>query len=258
MAERVSRAAGAHSFHAVSGDKRRAADFVAELKRGRAQRLGTVNGHRVSSREARYLRYIAEWVVPRLPGDRNAKLDLAARVAWWSLKEGVLAVGSKINGRPVTPISFSNFAPNVWVDPLRPMPRGQAWQVGIAAIQVNAGLRSTSGLTRLARKLHGNKPIDQILAATAQAAGFSPADVAEVVRSTGDLRISWLLRIPAVAFVEQDKTVRAECMSGGVPTCVSRLWPSSAAYAPDSAGAKRTLDALRDFFSRAAPRVSPP
>ena len=61
-----------------------------------------VNGHPVDEPACGWLEYFGREVVPALSGSRDERLDTAATVAWWSLKEGVLFLEN--------PIVYSNCA----------------------------------------------------------------------------------------------------------------------------------------------------
>lgn len=68
------------------------------------QLLTEVNGYKLTANEAKNLKYIADSILPLLQGSANQKAALAARVAWWSLKEGVLG----LHERPTDPFGYSN------------------------------------------------------------------------------------------------------------------------------------------------------
>ena len=51
-----------------------------------------VNGHSLSVQQIRTLEFIAQTVVPVLPGTSiEDQVETAARATWWSLREGVLS-----------------------------------------------------------------------------------------------------------------------------------------------------------------------
>src|SRR3990167_7133301 len=61
-----------------------------------------LNGHQLSATQSKWVNYIANEVVPLLPGNANERAAMAARGTWWSLEEGVLSLGN--------PIGYSNCA----------------------------------------------------------------------------------------------------------------------------------------------------
>jgi hypothetical protein len=50
-----------------------------------------VNGYVLSKRQLEVFRYIANTVVPKMPGNHDAQIHLTALATWWSLREGVIS-----------------------------------------------------------------------------------------------------------------------------------------------------------------------
>lgn len=207
-----------------------------------------VAGWTVTAQERHWLEYIGREVVPRLSGSRSSRLTTAARVAWWTLKEGVLGLDYAFE------YSNCNFpSGDAHIGPVDGCPVGRAWQVGLAASQVPWPYVDVDA-TALA--LHPGMSIEDVLWWTASEAGHDPSatDVgAAIVASTGDLRTSWLLRNPAVGFTNEVEVVTAECIEDSLSWCFGTGWDTTARYAPDRATAMAAIDDLYAAFDRLAP-----
>lgn len=207
-----------------------------------------VNGFTLTANEAANVRRIAASVVPRLAGTREDKLRVAARVTWWSLKEGVLGLSN--------PIGYSN-CNTPWGDrrigPLEVCSPGRAWQVGAAAVQVPG--RTLAQLEAKARELHPGLVVYDVLWRTAVDAGYAHGTATHnaIVSSTGDLRRSWLLRNGAVGFTFEEPTVTYECINNSYGWCFGSGWDTTARYAPTRAAAMRSINDLAAIFDRLAP-----
>jgi hypothetical protein len=204
-----------------------------------------VNGNTLKASEQKWVKLIGETVVTRLQGDARAQLNTAAKVTWWSLKEGILDVSN--------PIAYSNCnftTGDKTIGPLETCPTGRAWQVGLSAVQVPG--RTLSDLNSVAAALYPGKSTDQLLADTAAAAGYAAGSTtsAGIVASTGSLRISWLLRVPPIGFVKQAPTIQGECMDQSLSWCFGTGWTESKLYAPTKAGALRSIDDLWGLLLR--------
>src|SRR5512135_2792653 len=88
-----------------------------------------VNGHTLDTREQQWMSYVADRVLPDLPGTRARQLEIASRVAWWSLKEGIFDTSNAPKYSLCN--SASGDAP---IGPLSICGTGRAWQVGLAAV----------------------------------------------------------------------------------------------------------------------------
>jgi hypothetical protein len=186
-------------------------------------------------------------VVPRLAGARDERLTTAARVAWWSLKEGVLGLDYAFE------YSNCNFPTgDAHIGPVDGCPANRAWQVGLSASQVPWPYVDVEA-TALA--LHPGDTLVDVLAWTAAEAGYDPASGvgAAIVASTGMLRRSWLLRNPAVGFTNEVEVVTAECIDASLSWCFGSGWDTSARYAPDKATAMAAIDDLYAAFDALAP-----
>ena len=207
-----------------------------------------VAGHVVTGQERAWLAYIGTDVVPRLAGSRHDRLTTAARVAWWSLKEGVLGLDYAFE------YSNCNFE---WGDqhigPVDGCPANRAWQVGLAASQVPWPYIDVEA-TALA--LHPGQSLGDVLWWTAVEAGYDPSTTnvgSAIVNSTGMLRRSWLLRNPAVGFTNEVEVVTAECIDQSLSWCFGSGWDTTARYAPNRATAMGAIDDLYAAFDALAP-----
>jgi hypothetical protein len=203
-----------------------------------------VNGHTLNANQDKWVRWIAKNTVPALSGTRDERLTTAARVTWWSLKEGVLSLDN--------PIPYSN-CNNAHVGPLTVCSSSYTWQAGISGIQPrNYTLSSTEG-TALA--LYPGSTIKNVLADAALAAGYASGTSMynSIVGSTGDLRNSWLLRHHAVAFTKQAPLVTSECITNSKYWCYGTGWGESAAYAPDKNAALKSIGDLKAILGTLAP-----
>lgn len=202
-----------------------------------------VNGYRISADEEKWVRWIAANTVPRIAGTRATRLTNASRATWWSLKEGVLEID---NVHP-----YSNCGRHL--GPLEVCPAGQAWQVGIAAVQVpNWPL---AGNESLALQLYPGWTVRQVLAHTASYSGYPSGTATHdaVVNSTGSLRNSWLLRNHGVGFTQVTKDVTRECVNTSTYWCYGTGWLESRLYAPNRSAALRVIGELHGILDGLAP-----
>jgi hypothetical protein len=205
-----------------------------------------VNGHSVAEPACGWLHYVGREVVPNLEGNRSERLTDAARVAWWSLKEGVLFLQN--------PIVYSNChfsSGDAYIDPLETCAQGSAWQVGMSGIQVWAASLET--LEGTATSLFPGLSSNQVLQQTAAEAGLDSGETAAVVASTGDLRRSWLMRTSAIGFTHQVGPVTRECIDDTRSWCFGTGWHATQLFAPDRNGAMQAIDDIRAMFDQLAP-----
>ncbi len=205
-----------------------------------------VNGHAVPEPACGWLHYFAREVVPRLDGTRDERLPAAARVGWWSLKEGTLGLAN--------PFVFSlcNFTSgDARIGPLETCTPGRAWQVGIASVQVPGP--TLTALEATAARLFPGESSSAVLVRAASEAELDAATTAAVVASTGDLRRSWLLRTSAVGVTYEAPTVAAECVTGTRSWCYGSGWDTTRLYAPTRAAALGAIDDVRMILSAVAP-----
>ena len=202
-----------------------------------------VNGHTVREPACGWLLYTGREVVPQLEGTRDERLTAAARVAWWSLKEGVLFLAN--------PLVYSNCGAGGHIGPLETCPSGYAWQVGLAAVQEpdhrHADVEATAG------RLFPDMSLDEVLAEAAYEAGLDGADVDTVVASTGDFRNSWLLRSSAVGFTHEEVLVTDQCVVGSMGWCFGTDWDSTRLFAPDKPSAMQAIEDVRGILDAVAP-----
>ncbi len=177
-----------------------------------------LNGYELNANQSKWIQYIAENVVPLLPGNPDQKAAMAANGTWWSLRESVLDENN--------PIGYSNCAQ-------RPDPalyKGNehigfielckestpakyiAWQVGLAAVQVPNP--PDSEVIAKAQELNHTSNLKDILSRVSTLSGY-PQGTPEydtAVNSTGYLQKSLLLRDPATGFYFVDREVIKECL----------------------------------------------
>lgn len=202
-----------------------------------------VNGYRISADEEKWVRWIAANTMPRISGTRATRLTNASRATWWSLKEGVLEID---NVHP-----YSNCGRHM--GPLEVCPAGQAWQVGIAAVQVpNSTLSANESL---ALQLYPGSTVRQVLAHTASYSGYASGTSTHnaIVNSTGSLRNSWLLRNHGIGFTRVTVDVTRECVNGSMYWCYGTGWLESRLYAPNKSAAMRVIRELNAILDGLAP-----
>jgi hypothetical protein len=203
-----------------------------------------VNGVALSLAERSWVGYVARSVVPRLGGERATRLTIAARVTWWSLKEGVLDLPNAV--------LYSNCntsGGDVRIGALDVCGPGRAWQVGLSGVQV-AG-QDLATLEGLATALYG-AAVEDVLRDAAVEGGVP--DLADAIAdSTGSLRGSWLLRDSAIGFTQQEPIVTSECIAGSYGWCYGGGWDTSAAFAPSRDAAMGAIDELYAQLDGLAP-----
>lgn len=207
-----------------------------------------VRGVELSARQELWVRYIAEHVVPHVPGSASERIDKSAYVTWWALKEGVLDVNN--------PLSYSNcsFPPDQRIGPVDVCPNpDNAWQVGLSGVQ--AAYRTLASVEAIALEVHPQTPITEILTGAAVAAGFGATTaLGQTIAASDDrLRLSWLLRNGPVGFEAQYPPVHSECFVSTKPWCFGTGWPSSASFAATQADAQQAVADLKSIFQTLAP-----
>jgi len=203
-----------------------------------------VNGHEVAEPACGWLNYVAHNVTPRLEGSPEEQLNTAAVVSWWSLKEGVMSLQN--------PIAYSNCSTGKGDKHIGPLEvcSGPAWQVGLSAVQVPD--HSLESVEATAAQLFPDQTTDQLLEQTAREAGLSESDVEQVVKSTGNLRKSWLLRVSAIGFTHEAETVISQCINDSRSWCFGSGWGSSSLYAPNRAGAMQAIEDIKKILTAAS------
>jgi hypothetical protein len=210
-----------------------------------------VNGYELNAREIDVVNVVAQDVVPHLEGAREDRLTLAARGSWWALKEGVWEL-------PLDQVyGYSNCntsAGDRRIGPLESCGSGRAWQVGMAAVQVPG--RTVSGMEALASRLFPGTPAGALLADVAAQAGFPKGGATSnaIVASTGSLRVSWLLRVPAVGFADVvPGEIVPECITGTKSWCFGTGWTETKKFAPTKTAALKSIADLRAILDALAP-----
>ncbi len=211
-----------------------------------------VNGHTLTAREQQWMRYVAERVLPDLPGTRARQLEIASRVAWWSLKEGIFDTANAPRYSNCNTSSGDQL-----IGPLATCGTGRAWQVGLAAVQVPN--HTVSELELLAQQLYPDESIAAVLADAAAESGYPTGDATAnaIAAATGSLEKSWLLRRSAIGFVACERNeVVPECIDGSDSWCYGSGWDTTRLYAPTRAAALRSIadiDTLLDALYDGAP-----
>ncbi len=208
----------------------------------------SVRGVKLSARQELWVRYIAEHIVPKLPGTKAERIDKAAYVAWWSLKEGVLDTNN--------PLAYSNCSipPDKHIGPVEICPNAKnAWQVGISGVQ--ATYTSVDTAEQIAQMAYPQLSLLEVLAEAAPTAGYGVQTALgqAIITSNDRLRLSWLLRTGPVGFAAQYSPVYNECFVSMKSWCFGSGWPSSASFAPTQAGAKQAVTDLMSIFQSLSP-----
>ncbi|HMR80579.1 MAG TPA: hypothetical protein PKD61_35965, partial [Polyangiaceae bacterium] len=195
-----------------------------------------------------WVRYIAEHVVPKLPGTKDERFDKGAYVAWWALKEGVLDTNN--------PLAYSNCSipPDKHIGPVEVCPNAKnAWQVGISGVQ--ATYTSVATAEQLAQTEYPQLSLTEVLANAASTAGYGVQTTLgqTIITSSDRLRLSWLIRNGPVGFAAQYSPVYNQCFVSTQSWCFGSGWPSSASFAPTQAGAKQAVTDLKSIFQSLAP-----
>lgn len=164
--------------------------------------LTTLSGQRLSANQSKWIKFIKDEVLRLLPGDNDTKATIAARATWWTLKEGVLDSDNphahSICGSGNTKIAVTATCP-----------AGQAWQVGIAAIQPR-----NFTLAQARAQLNGRSEAD-VLANVAKLVGANEGSAeynAIINPSSNELRLSLLVRDPAIGLALVAGNVKGECI----------------------------------------------
>ena len=210
----------------------------------------TVRNHALSENQKKNLRWIKRCALPFLPGNIDHQTEIAAKAAWWALREGILSRA------PNQIFGFSNCHEN-GEDQIRtsrplyvcPDPK-QAWQVGIAAAQVPNYSLQTIHETRsqLFPGFSASTPDEPFLLKwTAGLAGHTEGTKNQdaILKSTGRLKRSWLLRNPLIGLVlVAENEVQKECIEDHRPWCFKGSHPEAKAF---SGNKKGMLDAIQDL-----------
>jgi hypothetical protein len=210
----------------------------------------TVNGQALDADEKAIIEVVAKDVVPVVPGaNRDERVMLAAQGSWWALKEGVWGLGLP------DVYAYSNCnttSGDERIGPLESCAAGRAWQVGIAAVQVpNHDLAEVEGL---AKQLYPQRTSNEILGDVAKATGLPQATQDSIVASTGSLRTSWLLRVPAIGFAAVvPGEVVPECVEGSKSWCFGSGWDETKKFAATKDDAAQSIEDLRRILDALAP-----
>ena len=173
----------------------------------------------------------------------------ASRGAWWALKEGTWEQSLPA----IYGYSNCNSASGDHViGPTEICGTGRAWQVGLAAVQVPG--HTSAELEARVPVLFPGMTADALLADVAMKAGETKATSDAIVASTGSLRASWLLRVPAIGFdALVPGEVIPECIDGTKSWCFGSAWPETKKFAPTQAAALVSIGDLQRILSLLAP-----
>ncbi len=210
-----------------------------------------VNGHALNEDERAVVQTVASEVVPVLVGSRAERVTTAARGSWWALKEGVWEQSlASVYGYSLC--SFDD-GRDRRIGPLDACGAGRAWQVGMAAIQVPN--HSLDAVETMAAQLFPNKPTSALLEEVALDAGMTSDVVAAIVGSSGAIRKSWLLRVPAIGFaLVAPGEVVDECITRSEPWCFGTRWDETRKFAPTKQAALQAMADLERILDALAPR----
>ncbi|MDP3991602.1 MAG: peptidoglycan DD-metalloendopeptidase family protein [Candidatus Colwellbacteria bacterium] len=204
-----------------------------------------LNGYQLSANQSKWVKYIAQEVVPFVGA------DVAARGTWWALKEGVLGSGN--------PIGYSNCGTgsgNTYIGFVETCPSGYAWQVGIAAVQVPNP--SASEVISKAKSLHGGMSLKEIIAQVSISAGHPQGtpQYNTAVNSSGDLQKSLLLRDPATGFYFVNREVVNECINSWLSWC-NGGWSPANQIATNQQVTKNVIAKLAAYYKEANSGAAP-
>jgi hypothetical protein len=206
-----------------------------------------VRGEPLNAQEIAWMEFVAAEVVPYLEGTRAERVLLAGRVSWWALKEAdwelPSAVGYSLCNTP---------SGDEDLGPLEPCSAGRAWQVGLAGVQVPG--HTIDEMNAIAARLFPDRTVTSLLEDTAGLAGYPSGSTASgIVSSTGALRISWLLRVPALGFTAAEEEVVGECIEDSKSWCYGKGWDETRKFAPTREEALRAIDDVVAILSALAP-----
>ena len=212
-----------------------------------------VNGTRLHPSEEKWVRFVANTVVPQLRGTREQRIKIAAEVSWWAMKEGIFKVAN-----PITFSSCSRIGPdgknkNARIGPLEVCETGRAWQVGLAAVQVPNF--SEQKVLDTVKALWPNRSVNDVLVEAVKYGGYNLATPTgrAILESKGLLRKSWLLRHPAVGFTLVHGNVRGQCIETSHNYCYGTGWAETRAYAPTREAAMKSIADLTTLFQKLVP-----
>lgn len=216
-------------------------------------------GQPLKSNEQKWIQWIAQNVLPLLPNDTpDGRAGMAARVTWWSLREGVLNLDP--------PFGFSNCGdtgPNHVVDNLLYLCPTTDWQLGIGAVSLNN--HTATDVEPETKKLHNTSDISQILGQVADLSGKSN-DKSAVINSVdtkdSKLRASLLLRDPATGFFFEYTDVINECL--GIPKLpipedfTPKNFCLGNSFSKDKPGIEQIINELTAYFQDSSGPASTP
>ncbi|GEL75342.1 SH3 domain-containing protein [Myxococcus virescens] len=222
----------------------------------------SVNGYALSKDQEKWLRWVAAKTVPRLSGTRAQRLDQAALVSWWAMKEGIWDLGPNRPNPSSNPQSFSICNTSTGDRVIWPLEscnnNGGPWQVGLSGVQVH--YHSQASVENTARQLYAREgwSIAQILDHTARTAGFAAGSVehSTIVNTTNlALRKSWLLRNHGVGFAIQYPQVHQQCVVQGLSWCYGsgHTWNPAYKFASSRAAMTTSVAHIRQHLSNLAP-----
>ncbi|RYZ65944.1 MAG: hypothetical protein EOP09_13465 [Proteobacteria bacterium] len=229
--------------------KQSAKDAITDCIRNeyQAKRNFHVNGHALNESQSENVEWVRKCVVPVLRVSHSDAPALAARATWWALREGILDM-------PKDKIHRYSNCHEHGRDRRRsdiPLYRcgGSIWQVGMAAIQVNnypdkyvAGM-----VDKVLGPVEAGINVTDALEMSAELAGFRPGSKVydAIVRSTGKLRKSWLLRNPLIGMpIVQNQEVLVECFKQNKKWCYTSGWLSAKYF---GASRRSMLKSIQDL-----------
>lgn len=222
-----------------------------------------VNHHKLSEAQAQNVRWISHCVVPFLPGTLPEKIDLAAKVTWWTLREGTLEMNAEKLFR------YSNCHEKARVTKKGKHIRGvdtirsnwplyncstNIWQVGIMAGQV-ANYQDSEVKEKfddIFGQLDPSITQKEVLEWTASLAGY-PAGTPtsrEIMNSTGRVKRSWFIRNPLIGMMLTIREVEDECLRDGRGWCFKGRYDDAVHFSHTKIGMKEAISDLNAFFQK--------
>jgi 3D (Asp-Asp-Asp) domain-containing protein len=207
-----------------------------------------VNGRELDALPHRHVCLIASTVLPHLRGTRQERVRNAARVTWWSLREGTLWLA---NPHAMTLCASGGSDHCIG----RTDTCSAAWQVGMASAQVRNHTDAEVAAQVLALFPHAS-PTD-VLKSALRMADVDPEDAAgrELLESHDvPLRRSWFLRHPVVGMTLQAGVVGARCFDAWNRECGRLGYPEAERFAATRAVVRKSVDDLVRFYDAQLPR----
>ena len=210
-----------------------------------------VNGHRLNQPETANVQWIKNCVVPFLPGSADERATLAARVAWWSLREGTLELSRENSFR----YSLCHESGKDHSRTGSPLYRcgGNIWQVGIASGQVANYSDSlvASKVHEVIGQLSPHLKESDLIRWTASLAGYPEGSSTSgaILNSGGRVRRCWLIKNPLVGFLLVGPSeVAQECLRDHKSWCINGSYDEARKFGHSVGGMESSIHDLKKIF----------